>query len=81
MQAVIGPGQVAKRVDPLQELGNAVLASDGNIGPVKQLGRLGRSLGVAAGGVGAAARRDRRSQRRRRPAGARAPTAPGRARS
>ena len=28
-----------------------LLASDGNIGPVKQLGRLGRNLGVAAGGV------------------------------
>jgi len=52
VQAVIGPGPVAKRVDPLKELGNAVLSSEGNIGPVKQLGRLGRSLAVAAGGVG-----------------------------
>ena len=51
VQAVIGPTQVAKRVEPLQDLGNAVLSSEGNIGPVKQLGRLGRSLGVAAGGV------------------------------
>ncbi len=52
VQLVIGPAQVAKRVEPLQNLGNAALSSDGNIGPVKQLGRLGRSLGVAAGGVG-----------------------------
>jgi putative drug exporter of the RND superfamily len=52
VQAVIGPEEATKRVKPLQELGNAVLSSDGNIGPVKQLGRLGRSLQVAAGGVG-----------------------------
>jgi putative drug exporter of the RND superfamily len=52
VQTVIGPGGIAKRVDPLRELGNAVLSSEGNIGPVKQLGRLGRSLKVAAGGVG-----------------------------
>jgi RND superfamily putative drug exporter len=51
VQAVIGPGQISKRVEPLQELGNAVLASEGNIGAVKQLGRLGRNLSVAAGGV------------------------------
>jgi putative drug exporter of the RND superfamily len=50
--AVIGPGPIAKRVDPLRETGNAILASEGNIGPVKQLGRLGRNLRVAAGGVG-----------------------------
>jgi RND superfamily putative drug exporter len=52
VQAVIGPGRATKRVDRLQELGNAVLSSKGNYGPVKQLGRLGRSLAVAAGGVG-----------------------------
>jgi RND superfamily putative drug exporter len=52
VQAVIGPGRITKRVDPLRELGNAVLSSEGNIGPVKQLGRLGRTLAVAAGGVG-----------------------------
>jgi putative drug exporter of the RND superfamily len=51
VQLVAGPGQIAKRVKPLQETGNAILASDGNIGPVKQLGRLGRELGTAAGGV------------------------------
>ena len=52
VRTVIGPGQATKRVEPLKELGNAVLSSEGNIGPVKQLGRLGRSLAVAAGGVG-----------------------------
>ena len=52
VQAVIGPGQATDRVAPLQALGNSVLSSEGNIGPVKQLGRLGRSLDVAAGGVG-----------------------------
>ncbi len=51
VQAVVGPGQVSRRVAPLQRTGNAIFASEGNIGPVKQLGRLGRSLGVAAGGV------------------------------
>jgi len=51
VQAVVGPGQVSKRVAPLRETGNAIFASNGNIGPVKQLGRLGRSLRVAAGGV------------------------------
>jgi putative drug exporter of the RND superfamily len=52
VQFVVGPGRLAKRVAPLQELGNAVLSTEGNIGPVKQLGRLGRNLAVAAGGVG-----------------------------
>jgi RND superfamily putative drug exporter len=51
VQVVIGPGQIQKRVGPLQATGNAILASDGNIGPVKQLGSLGRNLKVAAGGV------------------------------
>jgi RND superfamily putative drug exporter len=51
VQLVVGPGQVSKRVAPLQRTGNAILSSDGNIGPVKQLGKLGRSLRVAAGGV------------------------------
>ncbi|HUB99453.1 MAG TPA: MMPL family transporter [Solirubrobacterales bacterium] len=51
VQVVIGPDQITKRVEPLQELGNAALASEGNIGAVKQLGRLGNQLGTAAGGV------------------------------
>jgi RND superfamily putative drug exporter len=52
VQAVIGPGRATKRVDRLQQLGNAVLSSKGNYGPIKRLGKLGRSLAVAAGGVG-----------------------------
>jgi RND superfamily putative drug exporter len=52
VQAVIGPAEASKRVEPLQRLGNAVLTSEGDIGPVKQLGRLGRELRGAAGGVG-----------------------------
>jgi RND superfamily putative drug exporter len=52
VQAVIGPGEATKRVNRLQELGNAVLSSKGNYGPVKRFGKLGRSLAVAAGGVG-----------------------------
>ena len=53
MKVVIGPQAATKRVEPLQELGNTVLASKGNIGPVKELGHLGKELNVAAGGVGA----------------------------
>jgi RND superfamily putative drug exporter len=52
VQAVIGPGRATKGVDRIQKLGNAVLSSKGNYGPVKRLGKLGRSLAVAAGGVG-----------------------------
>jgi putative drug exporter of the RND superfamily len=53
VKVVIGPQAATKRVEPLQELGNAALAAEGNIGPVKQLGHLGKELNVAAGGVGA----------------------------
>lgn len=52
VQAVIGPGKTVKRINRLQDLGNAVLSSKGNYGPVKRLGKLGRNLTVAAGGVG-----------------------------
>ncbi|MGD9736571.1 MAG: MMPL family transporter [Solirubrobacterales bacterium] len=52
VRQVIGPARIAKRVEPLRNLGNAVLTSEGNIGPVKELGKLGRELSVAAGGVG-----------------------------
>jgi putative drug exporter of the RND superfamily len=51
VQLVIGPAQISKRTKPLQELGNAALSSGGNIGPIKQLGKLGRVLGMTAGGV------------------------------
>jgi putative drug exporter of the RND superfamily len=52
VKAVIGPAEATRRVGRLQQLGNAVLSSKGNYGPVKRLGKLGRSLAVAAGGVG-----------------------------
>jgi putative drug exporter of the RND superfamily len=52
VQAVIGPAPAVKRIRPLQQLGNTVLSSEGNFGPVRRLGRLGRQLEVAAGGVG-----------------------------
>jgi putative drug exporter of the RND superfamily len=52
VQAVIGPGKTVKRISRLQDLGNAVLSSKGNYGPIKRLGKLGRNLAVAAGGVG-----------------------------
>jgi RND superfamily putative drug exporter len=51
VKAVIGPAQIKKRTEPLRNFGNAALTSEGNIGPVKELGKLGRSLKVAAGGV------------------------------
>jgi putative drug exporter of the RND superfamily len=52
VKVVIGPQAAAKRVKPLQEFGNSALASKGNLGPVKELGKLGKELNVAAGGVG-----------------------------
>jgi len=52
VRTVIGPGEVSKRVAPLQKLGNSLLSSNGNIGAVKQLSRLGHGLNRAAGGVG-----------------------------
>jgi RND superfamily putative drug exporter len=51
VQLVIGPAQVTAQTAPLQDIGNAALSSGGNIGPVKQLGRVGRSLKVAAARV------------------------------
>lgn len=53
VKLVIGPQAATKPVEPLQELGNAVLSKKGNVGPVKELGHLGKELNVAAGGVGA----------------------------
>jgi RND superfamily putative drug exporter len=52
VKVVIGPQAATKRVKPLQELGNSALASKGNLGPVKELGKLGKELDVAAAGVG-----------------------------
>jgi RND superfamily putative drug exporter len=52
VQAVIGPGKATRGVERLRDTGNAILANEGDIGPVRQLGKLGKSLAVAAGGVG-----------------------------
>ncbi len=52
VQIVVGPSQISKRVEPLQRTGNAILTSEGNIGPVKQFARLGRGLDTVAGAVG-----------------------------
>jgi putative drug exporter of the RND superfamily len=52
VKVVIGPQAATKRVKPLQEFGNSALATKGNLGPVKELGKLGTELDVAAGGVG-----------------------------
>jgi RND superfamily putative drug exporter len=51
VQSVVGPGQVAKAVEPLRKTGNAILASNEKVGPLSNLSRLGRNLGRAAGGV------------------------------
>ena len=51
VQAVIGPGQIARRVAPLREAGSALLASEGRSGPFGRLGRARPQAGVAAGGV------------------------------
>ncbi|HET8863258.1 MAG TPA: MMPL family transporter [Solirubrobacterales bacterium] len=50
VQAVIGPGQISRAVEPLRRSG-ALLATDGDTGPLGQFGRLGRNLGRAAVGV------------------------------
>jgi putative drug exporter of the RND superfamily len=51
VQAVVGPGQVKRRVAPLQRQGNRLLAEEGSASPT-QLSRLGGRLERAAGGVG-----------------------------
>jgi RND superfamily putative drug exporter len=51
VQAVIGPAQVRRRVEPLRRAGNDLLAGRGAIGPAR-LRRLGHGLGGAARAVG-----------------------------
>ncbi len=51
VQAVVGPGQVSRKVAPLRRNGNELLAGKGEASPEKLI-RLGRKLGRAAGGVG-----------------------------
>jgi RND superfamily putative drug exporter len=53
VESVIGPGQVSRAVEPLRKTGSAVLASNGKVGPLASIGRLGRVLGRAATGVAA----------------------------
>jgi RND superfamily putative drug exporter len=50
VQAVIGPAQIKKQVEPLQKTGNDLLAGRGEADP-EQLTTLGKSLGKAASGV------------------------------
>ena len=50
VQAVIGPAQIRRQVKPLQKTGNDLLAGRGEADP-EQLTKLGKELGVAAGGV------------------------------
>jgi RND superfamily putative drug exporter len=51
VQAVVGPGQIERRVAPLRRSGNELLAGRGTASPGK-LRRLGGRLDRAAGGVG-----------------------------
>jgi putative drug exporter of the RND superfamily len=51
VQAVIGPGQIEERVEPLQESGNDLLAGRGEANPAR-FRRLGKRLGDATDGVG-----------------------------
>jgi putative drug exporter of the RND superfamily len=50
VQAVIGPGQIKKKVEPLQEGGRDLLAGRGEANP-ERFKRLGNRLGSAADGV------------------------------
>jgi len=51
VQSVVGPGQVARRIEPLRKNLSGLLASEDDTGPLASLGRLGRGLGQAADGV------------------------------
>jgi len=53
VQSVVGPGQVAREVEPLRQTGNALLASDEDSGPLANLSRLGRNIDRVADGVAA----------------------------
>lgn len=51
VQAVIGPGKVDERIEPLQDSGNDLLAGRGEADPAK-FRRLGNRLGDATEGIG-----------------------------
>src|SRR5262249_53045828 len=51
VEAVIGPGQVSKAVGPVRKVGRELASSEGEPGPLKSFGRLGKSLALATTGV------------------------------
>jgi RND superfamily putative drug exporter len=51
VQTVVGPAQLRRAVAPLHRVGEVLLASSKDDGPLASFGTLGRSLGRAAGGV------------------------------
>lgn len=51
VQSVIGPGQVARAVEPFRRRGAALIASDDETGPLANLDRLGNALERATDGV------------------------------
>jgi RND superfamily putative drug exporter len=51
VEAVAGPGQIARAVAPLRKEGRTLLASDRSSGPLASLARLGGGLHRAAAGV------------------------------
>jgi RND superfamily putative drug exporter len=51
VESVIGPAQVTDAVRPLQKGLSTTLNSNGKVGPLANIRRLGRNLGRAAGGV------------------------------
>lgn len=53
VQSVIGPSQLTSTVRPLQKGLSGILASNGNVGPLAGLNRLGKNLNRLAGGVSA----------------------------
>jgi RND superfamily putative drug exporter len=53
VQSVIGPSQLSKSVKPLQRGLSGLLSSNGEVGPLANLDRLGKNLNRVAAGVGA----------------------------
>jgi putative drug exporter of the RND superfamily len=51
VESVIGPTQVTKAVEPLRKGLSTTLNSNGKVGPLSNLSRLGRNLGQASRGV------------------------------
>src|SRR5262249_13795108 len=51
VETVVGPGQLRRAVAPLHRIGDVLLASSDDEGPLASFSTLGRSLGRAAAGV------------------------------